>query len=112
MPVQSVCFFSNCVLFAGRAQEKSEPELCNVLTVFVFEYLCVCVCECVCVCVCVSVHIVLYLRGIFLLRAVVLHVLLCGIFMLACVSFQIVFYLRRGLMARVSWNFVMYCLCI
>ena len=59
MPVQSVCFFSNCVLFAGRAQEKSEPELCNVLTVFVFEYLCVC--ECVCVCVCVSVHIVLYL---------------------------------------------------
>ena len=44
--------------------------------------------------------------------AIVLRVLLCGMCMLACVSFHIVFYLRGGPMARVSWNFEMYCLCI
>ena len=48
MPVLSVCFFSNCVLFAGRALDKSEPDLCNVLSL----YLSVCVCECVCMCFC------------------------------------------------------------
>ena len=37
---------------------------------------------------------------------------LCGMCILAFVSFHIVFYLRGGPMARVSWNFVMYCLCI
>ena len=58
MPVQSVCFFSNCVLFAGRAQEKSEPKL-------------VCVCECVCVCFCP--HCIVFARN-FLIAG---HCLTC-----------------------------------